>query len=479
MATAGTARVRTRENPELPRAAAFYALKELARRAGVTAEMLRTWRMETDAGGVLNVFVEPGTNKRIRFFQAAPEYWKQIRAGVFRTSRVAWMRPPTEKILELVPDFHIPFFSTGRDGAGCLFSIAGRDCVECPADLLASTVLTLGRFEETLPSPRDQHSRFPAASSIALRDGFLQRPVIDEYGLGFEQALLHLLPQWLPRERRLRVKVSHDVDEIGLPFTVRGAVGHAVRRGHPRWTVRDVLAQPLNIETAYQLLLRQIVGFSVQRGIKPAVYWKASAAGPNDTGYDPGCRRILAMIDDFRECGVEIGIHPGYGTFQAREKLSTEVSTLQTLLGDRQLGGRQDYLRWNPQMWIEWESLGLAYDSSVGFSDALGFRAGTCYPFRPWIFSESREADILEIPLLAMDDTLEPHKNLEPGTALLKVREIVERCRLVGGVFTLVWHNTRIIRPDVRCFYQTILDELAGHESYHWKTDYDGSIDAS
>jgi hypothetical protein len=476
MATASSATVRSQEVPEFPRAAAAYALKELGRRAGVSADFYRTWRMETGAAGFVDVFVEPGTDKRIRFSQATPEFWKQIRAGVFRTSRASWMRHP-ENLFTLVPDFRVPFSSIDKEEMGRLFSVVDNDCVECPVDLLASTMLTLARFEETLPSPKDEHGRFSALSGVAWRDRFLDRPIVDEFGMAFEQALSYLLPRWRPQERRLRVKISHDVDEIGLPFTLRGAIGHAVRRGHPAWAMRDLLASVTDIETTYQRLLRQIVALSIERGIQPAMYWKASAPGPNDTGYDPRDHAIRSMIEDFRAQGVELGIHPGYASYQFREALSAEVSTLQELLGKRQLGGRQDFLRWNPQMWVEWESLGLAYDSSVGFADRIGFRAGTCYPFRPWILSEHREANLLEIPLLAMDETFYSHQKLEPAETLVRLRELVARCRAVGGVFTLLWHNTRIVHRGFLQAYQTLLDELAGTESYNWETDYDRHFD--
>jgi hypothetical protein len=477
MATASSATVRSQEVPEFPRAAAAYALKELARRAGVSADFYRTWRMDTAAVGFVDVFVEPGTGKRIRFSQATPEFWKQIRAGIFRTSRASWMRRP-EKCFALVPDFRVPFSSLDKAEVGCLFSVVEIDCIECPVDLLASTMLTLARFEETFPSPKDEHGRFSGLSSVAWRDRFLDRPIIDEFGLALEQALSHLLPRWIPQERRLRVKLSHDVDEIGLPFTLRGAVGHLVRRGRPAWALRDLLAPVLNIETTYQRLLRQIVVLSIKRGIKPAVYWKASAAGPNDTGYNPRDRAIRAMIGEFRSQGVEMGIHPGYDSYQSPQALADEVSALRELFDNRQLGGRQDFLRWNPLMWLAWESLGLAYDSSVGFADRVGFRAGTCYPFRPWILSERREAKLLEIPLLAMDETLYSHQKLQPAEALVKLRELVARCRAVGGVFTLLWHNTRIIHRGFLRIYQTLLDDLAGTENYNWETDCDGRFDA-
>jgi hypothetical protein len=477
MASASSATVRTQEVQEFPRVAAAYTLKELARRAGVSADFYRTWRMEIGAAGFVNVFVEPGTGKRIRFFRATPEYWKQIRAGMFRTSRASWMRLD-EKLSEFVPDFRIPFSSSEREEIGSLFSVVNDGCVECPVDLLASTMLTLGRFEETLPSPRDEHGRFSGLSSVAWRDRFLDRPVVDEYGLALEQALSHLLPQWKPVERRLRVKLSHDVDEIGLPFTLRGAIGHLAHRGHPSWALRDLVAPLAKIETTYQCLLRQIVALSLERGITPAVYWKASARAANDTGYDPRCHAIRAMIEDFRAQGVEMGVHPGYESYQSRDTFSAEVSALQELFGKKQLGGRQDFLRWEPQTWIEWETRGLAYDSSVGFADRAGFRAGTCYPYRPWILSEQREAKLLEIPLIAMDETFYSHQKLEPDETLVRLRELVARCRAVGGVFTLLWHNTRIVHRGFLRAYQTLLDELAGTASYNWETNYDRRFDA-
>jgi hypothetical protein len=478
MSTLGTAQVLVKEVPEFPRAGVAYAARELARRAGVSAETFNTWRVESDSKDFASLFVEPGTQKQIRFSRSTPEFWKQIRAGVFRTSRARWMRDPGARFVG-VNDFVIPFSSLDRDDAGCLFSIINEDCVECPVDLLASIALTLGRYEETLPGPRDQHGRFPVRGSMATRDDFLRRPIVDEFGLAFEQALEYLLPQWKPAVRQMRVKVSHDVDEIGLPFTLRGAAGHAVRRGHPLWTARDLVALTMGVEPAYQKLLREIVAFSIERGIKPAVYWKASGPGPNDTGYELRHAAIQRMIKDFRTQGVEMGIHPGYETFASPEKLSDEVLALQQFFGDRALGGRQDYLRWNPQTWVQWESLGLAYDSSVGFTDGLGFRAGTCYPFRPWLFSEGREAKILEIPLIAMDDSVEMQEKVQIGNAVAATNDIMERCRMVGGVFTLVWHNTRIIEPGARRMYQELLDLIAGHESYDWKTDPYGSAHAS
>jgi hypothetical protein len=265
------------------------------------------------------------------------------------------------------------------------------------------------------------------------------------------------------------LKLGHDVDDIGIPFSVRAAVGHTLRRKRPLASFRDLLAAGIGVETTYQKLLRTIVELSLEGDLDSAVYWKASSQGPHDCGYDPNHDRIKNMIADFRSQGIEMGIHPGYDTADSMETLAAEVSTLRKLLGERRLGGRQDFLRWTPQMWIQWDSLGLSYDASVGFADHIGFRAGTAYPFCPWLLSENRKAKLLEIPLLAMDSTLFAYMKLGPEEALTQLQECAARCRTVGGVFTLVWHNTTLMNRHYLRVYKRFLKELAGTDRYDWR----------
>jgi len=466
-------RLHVEESTMLPRAGLVYGLKELARRAGVSTDFFRTWRVDFEEQNTVTVFVQPGTNRQIRFTRCPASFWEELSSDKFHTSTASWMCAPDSPP---VRNFKIPFSSDPRSEVGPLFRPAGIDCVECPVDLLTSTVLTLARFEETLEAPHDAHGRFPASSSIAWRDKFLHRPIVDEYGLALAQALSYLLPGWKPKERRLRVKLGHDVDDIGIPFRIRRAMGHTVRRRRPLASLRDILAARTRIDTTYQSLLRTIVGFSLQHQLDSAVYWKASSPGQHDSGYDPNQCRVREMIECFRNQGVEMGIHPGYATADCEETLTAEVLTLQKLLGERRLGGRQDFLRWKPETWGKWESLGLAYDSSVGFADHIGFRAGTAYPYRPWLLLQNREAKLLEIPLVAMDTTLIAYMKLSPEEALSKLREYSAHCRNVGGVFTLVWHNTTLMVRRYRRVYETLLKELAAADRYDWRAALDENI---
>jgi hypothetical protein len=465
---ASIAIIRTREDAAgLGRNATQYAIEELARRAGVRRDIYSSWYIDFAKQDFVHVFVQPGTGKRIRFPRVAAITWNQFQKGVFHTSTAGWL-PGTQHKDELTCDFKIPFSSSSQVELGPLFVADSPDCFTCSVDLLSSIALTLGRFEETLPLQRDLHGRFPASSSIASRDGFLHRPIVDEYGLALEQVLAILLPGWRRPERHLRVKLSHDVDEIGIPFSFRSTAAKTLKHGRPLSTLRDLVAPALGIDTTYQVHLKRLVQLSIERKLDSAIYWKTSKPGPYDTGYDLSDPRILKLIYALTMNGVEMGIHPSYATFRSPERLRSEVDQLKALLGRQKLGGRQDYLRWSPQSWIDWDSLGLAYDCSVGFADYIGFRAGTCIPYRPWLLSQQRKADLLEIPLLAMDSTLQGYMNLKPKHALTLLRDLVDRCRAVGGVFTLAWHNTRIMNSEYAATYRCLLDELAGSPKYDW-----------
>jgi hypothetical protein len=446
-----------------------YAIEQLARRAGVDDKTFASWRFDWSESGFVSVYVQPGTRKRIRFPRMRAAIWEQIQGGVFNTSTAGWWRSAMQ-LRELVPDFKIPFSSSKQSDLGSLFTSDSPDSHTCAVDLPTSSLLTLSRFEETLPSPKDIHGRFQATSCVAWQGGFLHRPIVDEYGLALEQVLRALLPGWDPPARHLRVKVSHDVDDIGLPFSFRSAAAKMLRHGRPLCTARDVAAAVLRIETASQRLLRHLVQLSTAKKLDTAVNWKCSKHGPYDTGYDLHDGRILRFMEDLMESGVELGIHPSYVTFQSPKLLRAEVESLSELLGNRKLGGRQDYLRWSPQTWVEWDSLGLAYDSTVGFADHVGFRAGTCFPYQPWLWSEQRKAVLIEIPLLVMDSMLFGYMKLSAEQAQMVVLDLVDRCRAVGGVFTVAWHNTSLLNLSHTAIYRTLVQRIAEGRKYDWRT---------
>jgi hypothetical protein len=450
------------------REARTYGVKQLAQRAGVDYKEFTSWNVEC-GDHETTVWVQPGTKKCIRFRNLSQKHWCDLQARKWHTSRAKWMFMPQDPVQRGIPDFAVPFSFPHVDCGFPLFWPVDGETVLCELDLPLSTLLTLARFEEIQTKERDVHGRFSAPMSIAYRDGFLDRPIVDEYGMAFEQALKYLLPGWQPRIRKLRVKLSHDIDLVGYPFRLRTGLGHIVRRYRPSAATRDLFGRLVGMRPTYLELVQVIAQRSLDRGLDSAIYWKASPAGPLDSGYDPCHPEIQKVIHWLEQMGAENGVHPGYETFLSPDRLRQELSVLRQALAAETLGGRQHYLRWSPKTWIDWEECGLAYDSTVGYAERVGFRAGTCFPYRPWLLSLNRESRLIEIPLIVMECVLPYAMGLRSQQSLEAIRDYSARCRLVGGVFTLLWHNNSLIEPIYGDTYEKILDELAGEGRFDWK----------
>jgi len=59
--------------------------------------------------------------------------------------------------------------------------IVKEDKIYCEIDIVSSLFFMLSRFEEHINKNRDIHGRFPAIESIAYKNNFLNRPVVNEY----------------------------------------------------------------------------------------------------------------------------------------------------------------------------------------------------------------------------------------------------------------------------------------------------------
>jgi len=472
------------------RAARSWAIKELARRAGVSHDFFQSWVIEVSRSATV-IHLQPGTAKQILFRNLSDQSGDDLASSKFRTVRARWMSSKSS-IETAIPDLIVPYCEREENGLHPLFWRAGANRIECFADLPASTLFALCRVEETQQRHLDVHSRFAANMSVACRDGFFDRPVVDEWGLAFGQAIEALVPGWRPTASRLRAKISHDIDEVGvwprlrhhrngngsswvrtgwmaLPFDLRHAVKLSVEHRDPFRGAAQLWRTLAPGQPSCLGLVKTVVSADLERGLDSAVYWKASGLGPFDSGYDPRLDSIRNVIHWLKEHNVENGVHPGYSSFRCPDELQVELQILRSVLGEQQLGGRQHYLRWSPETWIDWESCGLAYDSSVGYSDRVGFRAGTCIPYRPWLLSKDREARLLEIPLLVMDTCLLDSMRVQSDEPLNVVSRLINKCRVVGGVFTFLYHNTTLRNPWLARQYEQILDMLTSSDRFDWQ----------
>src|SRR5262249_6820032 len=147
--------------------------------------------------------------------------------------------------------------------------------------------------------------------------------------------------------------------------------------------------------------------------------------------------------------GDEVGLHGSYTSCDDRSLLAAEKQDLEALLGKRVRGQRFHYLRmrWHRAV-ADLDVLELRYDSSLGYAERPGPRAGFSFPFPPWLLEQQRAAGVLELPLVLMDATLAEARylGLTPEQGLVVAERELERLAAVGGCCAILWHNDRFDR---------------------------------
>ncbi len=326
-----------------------------------------------------------------------------------------------------------------RDGGGLILY----------ADLIAAAFFMLSRWEETVVPSRDEHGRFPAVAGVAYKQGFLLRPIVDEYALLLRAWLAALSPRREPRPRHFAVRLSHDIDHV-RPFPtwkqgMRVLGGDLLKRrslSQARRTLSALVTQTLRpAHTAELKAVADLADLAARHNLKAVFYFMAADPAPYDSGYDPARPPVRSLLKRLDARGFEIGLHPGYHTLGDPERLAREKARLDAILGRTDYGGRQHYLRFRvPDTWRDGERVGLAHDSTLGYADHEGFRCGTCHPFRPFDVQQNREMDLREYPPIVMDRTLRGYRRLTPDRARDRILSLARRCRRVEGTFTLLWH---------------------------------------
>lgn len=320
--------------------------------------------------------------------------------------------------------------------------------VETNLDIIASSFFMVSRYEEVTINTKDQFGRFPATASLAYKEGFLDRPIVNEY--------IELLWDWLDglnlgfkRKKPwgstdFAVCLTHDMDDITryrwVPplIAIKNAiVSGDIKRGW--WICTDYLKTKARLKSdPYHDAFDYIVNLERKYGFASSFYFKADGER-----YSPDAPYLKEIVVQLQNNGFEAGIHPGDNAYNNRDILALEKEKLEEIAGGKISGGRQHYLKWKvPASWREWEAVGLLYDATLGFADHEGFRCGICYPFRPFDLFENRVIDLWEVPLTVMDGTLDSYRGLTPQQSIEILVHLLDTVEKYNGVFVFLWHNT-------------------------------------
>ena len=341
-------------------------------------------------------------------------------------------------------------------------------------DLFGMIYWALARVEELAPASLDAHGRFPAAESHAFKHGYLDRPVVDEWLHVLAELLKRKWPQLSFSKREFRTLVSHDVDHptrygfLSAKAFVRRLAADFLRSKDyrlPGVALQSWLATPQRLHAADPFnCFDWIMDVSDENGLKSAFYFVTSGSHPLDGRYPVDSAAVRGLIRRVAERGHEIGLHPSYLTYDNPELLISEAERLKRLcqemgISQDRFGGRMHFLRWEwPATLRAWDSAGMAYDSTLGYAAAPGFRCGTCIEYPAY---DPVRAEMLAIrirPLVVMETSIFKYMDLGADEqAYSLVTKLKDVCRKLNGDFVFLWHNSAFVADSQRDLYRALL----------------------
>lgn len=332
--------------------------------------------------------------------------------------------------------------------------MARSDCV-VPLDIFGSAFFMLTRYEEIVKDGRDALGRFPANASLGFQEGFLDRPLVNEYLEVLWFCLKRFWPGLRRSTREFRILPSHDID-VPLKYRCRP------KRDIAKAMVAEIkgcrsAGRIVNKIVKWKQILKGNVGDpfdtfgwlmdqSEKYGWTSAFYLKGNTVRRQlDSTYKLECPALRRIIKEIIRRKHQIGFHAGYYTYLDQELWFKELENVRKHLPGVEIqGGRQHYLRFRiPFTWRLWERGRLEYDASLCFADHAGFRCGTCYEFPVYDLIARRRLNLRERPLVLMDKTLMDSEYMGLGleAATKYVNVLKERVKSYRGDFSFLWHN--------------------------------------
>ena len=342
----------------------------------------------------------------------------------------------------------------------------------CTLDIFGSALFMLTRYEEVVKKERDALDRFSAMDSLAYQEGFLERPIINEYLEILWYWLKCYYPELKRKERQFTIMPTHDVDNpfwnlaVDWQHRLRTLAGDVLKR-HDFAGLKTHIGYIINaVNGNYHAdphnTFETIMDISEAHDLTSHFYFMtAQGRHENDGKYDimhPEVRKLARKILDR---GHKIGIHPGFGSKDKVELIKGDADKLRKMIAAEKLsvdsfGGRQHYLHWSvPETWTYYEQAGIIYDTTLSYADHIGFRCGICYDYPVYNVIIHEQYKLREYPLVVMECSGlgERYMNLSHEEMLKRCRGLKEKVQKYRGAFVILWHNTSFItEEEIECY---------------------------
>jgi hypothetical protein len=314
-------------------------------------------------------------------------------------------------------------------------------------DIFSAAFYIISRYEEYLTFTPDNYGRFKSADSLAYRNNFLQKPIINIWVNHFKNILQSKFPTLQIKSSTFKAVVTYDID-VAYKFIGRSFIRNTGS------TVKDFFRLDFkNINSRLTTFLKKhkdpwdvydyLEKIIIQNNLESIFFFLLADHSKNDRNLNYKTHSLQSLINKIKTFS-EIGIHPSYGSSSNAGKILEEKNRLEEISGKKVYKSRQHFLKFTlPVTYNSLLSAGITEDYSMGFSDSPGFRTGTCKPFYFYDLESEKITNLKIFPITVMEGSL-INKNISPAQALEDINNLIQEVKQVNGTFISIWHNQTV-----------------------------------
>lgn len=325
-----------------------------------------------------------------------------------------------------------------------IFFQTGYGDYDFPFDIFSASFYLLSRYEE-YNAHLDEEGRFRKEDSLAYKNGFLDRPVVDEWAYKLESIIVKKFRSTPTEKIGYRVHPSVIIDNYYKYrhcslFSNIGKLAHKFFSGDFK-SFGKQLRVMLFIDRDPYSNIQEILEFHNEADLMPSFFVMVKK-GKHD------CRNKYSLFIALRRALRRLyvtGLHPSYYSDSDPKKMAKELKKLEdTVVKNRVSTNLFHHFKFNiPRSYESLLKIGIEEDYSMGYHDSIGFRAGTCTPFRFYdIKHESKTR--LYVHSLIFCDSMIRNMGINPSEMDKVLKPVIDRIKAVEGQLCCAVSNCAI-----------------------------------
>ena len=336
-----------------------------------------------------------------------------------------------------------------------------KDNSTLPYDIFAATFYLLSRYEEYAPHVKDSLGRFPATESVGFKSNFLESPVIDFWVERLKSILKERYPNLIFKQNHFTLHTIVGVEEA-YRFKRKGIMRTSIGG------IRDLFLLRLRSvikRIAIILFLKKddydvfdkLIDFMKRHHVSFKFMFQLSDFSAYDKNISHQRKQFQSLIKSVSDY-AEVGLLLGKFSTQSKLILLTEKKRMEAIV-NRPLKSilNLKYPMNLPESQNNIADVEIPNTFSMGYPEAIGFRAGTCSPFLFYDINLERITPVRLYPYTA-NSLCVTSDNFEDYSARLKaIKDVLEN---MGGHMNLIFSNVDFVNVKKSNAYLDLILQL-------------------